>query len=670
MMKWRFWRRGANSLSTASTTVEESPLTRTALLWLTVTVTLAAAPHASEFPVWLTPAFIIIAGWRGFIAFHNRPLPPRWLLLALALLAAAGVLATYKTLLGRDAGVALLTAMTACKLLETRGLRDGVVLVFLGYLLVMSNLLFSQEMPMVAYLLVVVTLMLVSQMLIHRQHAGLTTLAPLRLAGKMVLVAIPVMLVLFILFPRIPGPLWGLPRDAYQGRTGLSAEMEPGTISQLIQSGEVAFRVRFTGPIPPPAQRYWRGPVLWNFDGRRWTPRDELPSLSPIPFVAEGPAVDYAVLLEPSNRRWLFALDLPASLPPHAGMTRSFQLLRDQPVNEVYRYEMRSYPQYRTGELTDAEKFAGLRLPSRSNPRARELAEEWRARDPRPEALVATALTLFREQPFAYTLTPPLLGSNSVDEFLFSTRQGFCEHYASAFVFLMRAAGVPARVMTGYQGGERNELGEYLIVRQSDAHAWAEVWLAERGWVRIDPTGAVSPDRVQQGLFGALPEAEGLPFLARRGGDYQWVRQLALVWDGLNIRWNEWVLAYGTDRQKEFLSGLGFGPVDWREMTVAMVGMLSGLGVIFLVWRWRSRLHPDPVARAWQRFCTRLARRGLPRGSHEGPLDFTERAAAQRPDRAETIREIGELYARLRYGASASSAEVRRLQQLTWRFRA
>ena len=380
--------------------------------------------------------------------------------------------------------------------------------------------------------------------------------------------------------------------------------------------------------------------------------------------------MDYAVLLEPSNRRWLFALDLPASLPPRAGMTRSFQLLRDQPVNEVYRYEVRSYPQYRTGELTDAEKFVGLRLPSRSNPRARQLAEEWRARDPRPEALVATALTLFREQPFEYTLTPPLLGFHSIDEFLFRTRQGFCEHYASAFVFLMRAAGVPARVMTGYQGGERNALGEYLIVRQSDAHAWAEVWLAERGWVRVDPTGAVSPDRVQQGLFGALPEAEGLPFLARRGGNYQWVRQLALVWDGLNIRWNEWVLAYGTDRQKEFLSGLGFGPVDWWEMTVAMIGMLSGLGVIFLVWRWRSRLPSDPVARAWQRFCTRLARRGLPRGPHEGPLDFTERVAAQRPERAEAIREIGELYARLRYGASAPSAEVRRLQQLTWRFRA
>ncbi len=664
----KFWKRSRSSR--ISPQRPEEPLTLTALLWLTLTLTLAAAPHAGELPIWLASAFLAIAGWRSVIAVHHRPPPPRWALLALALLATAGVLITYRTLFGRDAGVALLTVMTACKLLETRSLRDGVVLVLLGYLLVMSNLLFSQDIPMVAYLLAVVTLMLVSQMLIHHQHAGLTALAPLRLAGKMVLAAVPVMLVLFVLFPRIPGPLWGLPKDAYQGRTGLSGEMEPGTISQLIQSGDVAFRVRFTGTMPPSAQRYWRGPVLWNFDGRRWTLREEPLSPTPIAFIPEGPAVDYAVIMEPNNQRWLLALDLPASLPPRARMTPSFQLLRDQPVNEAYRYEVRSYPQYRTGELTNAERFMGLRLPARSNPRSRELAESWRASDPRPEALVNAALALFREQSFYYTLKPPLLGFHSIDEFLFRTRQGFCEHYASAFVFLMRAAGVPARVMTGYLGGERNEIGEYLIVRQSDAHAWAEVWLEDRGWVRIDPTAAVAPNRVQQGLYGALPDANEVPFLARRGGDYQWLRQLALGWDALNIRWNEWVLAYGPDRQKEFLSGLGFGAVDWGEMTVVMVGMLGGLALIFLFLRWRSRLPPDPVARAWQRFCARLARQGLTRGAHEGPLDFTERAIAQKPEQAGLIREIGELYARLRYGSATPSAEVRRLQRLTWRFRA
>ena len=647
------------------------PLNAPALIWLLVTLALAVAPHSRELPVWLTLLFAAVIGWRGLIAVRDWPLPPRWLLLILAVLTGAGVLIDYRTLFGRDAGVALLTAMTACKLLETRSLRDGVVLVFLGYLLVMGNLLYSQEIPMIAWLFGVVVIMLVAQVMIHRQHAGLTALAALRLVGRMVVQAIPVMLILFVLFPRIPGPLWGLPKDAYKGRTGLSDEMMPGTVSELSKSDEVAFRVRFSGAIPEQGKRYWRGPVLWNFDGRRWTRSEELPANTPVAFLPEGAAVNYAVILEPSNRRWLFALDLPASLPPRAGMTASFQLLREQPVNEVYRYEMRSYPNYRTGELTAGERFRALRLPLSGNPRARALASQWRERDSRPEARVGAALALFREQAFYYTLNPPLLGgSDSVDDFLFRTRRGFCEHYASAFVFLMRAAGVPARVVTGYQGGERNELGDYLIVRQSDAHAWAEVWLAERGWTRVDPTAAVAPNRIQQGLYAAVADPLELPFLVRRGGDSEWLRQLAMGWDSLNNSWNEWVLAYGPDRQKEFLSGLGFGPVDWGGMTVAMVAGLTVLGLGFAGLRWRGRLARDPVARAWQRFCARLARRGLARGAHEGPVAFTERVAASRSKLATPAREIGQLYAALRYGPTAPLAEVRRLRRLVRRFRA
>ncbi len=644
-------------------------LTPAALAWLLAALTLAVAPHAPELPVWLTALFAALVSWRGWIALRNQALPHHGLLLLVAVLAGAGVLIDYRTLFGRDAGVALLTAMTACKLLESRALRDGVVLVFLGYLLVMSNLLYSQEMLRVAYLLAVMVAMLTAQVLIYRQHAGLTALAPVRLAGKMALLAVPVMLILFVLFPRIPGPLWGLPKDAYQGRTGLSDQMAPGTISELSQSDAVAFRVRFASALPPPRQRYWRGLVLWHFDGRRWTRPEELPSRTPIPFAAQGAPVDYAVILEPSNKNWLFALDLPARLPPGSFMTPSFQLLRDQPVNEVYRYEMRSYPLYRTGELPETERARGLQLPLRGNPRARALAAEWRTHDLRPEARVSAALALFRDQPFYYTLTPPLLGGEIVDDFLFRTRQGFCEHYANAFVFLMRAAGVPARVITGYQGGEVNALGGYLIVRQSDAHAWAEVWLEGPGWMRVDPTAAVAPSRVQEGLYAAVAEGGLLPFLARRGGHSEWLRQLVLSWDVLNIAWNEWVLAYGPDRQKEFLSGLGFGPVDWSEMMVATVAALSGLGVLYAGWRWRARRIRDPVARAWHQFCARLARRGLVRGPSEGPLDFAARVAAQRPEWAATVWPIARLYAVLRYGPASSPAQVRQLQRLTRRFR-
>ena len=644
-------------------------LTTLALSWLLIALVLAVAPHVQELPVWLTMLFAALAGWRWLIARRDRALPPRWLLLIVAALAGAGVLIDYRTLFGRDAGVALLTAMTACKLLESRGLRDGVVLVFLGYLLVMSNLLYSQDIPQVIYLLAVIVVMLTAQVLIHPQHAGLAALPSLWLAARMALLAVPVMLILFVLFPRIPGPLWGLPDDAHKGRTGLSDQMAPGTISELSRSDAVAFRVRFAGAMPPPSQRYWRGLVLWHFDGQRWTRSEEPPTYTPTPFTPEGEGVDYVVVLEPNDKRWLFALDLPARLPPRAGMTASFQLVRDQPVNEVYRYEMRSYPAYRTGELTAADRVRGLQLPPRGNPRARALAADWRQRDPRPEALVKAALTLFREQTFYYTLTPPLLDEETVDDFLFRARQGFCEHYANAFVFLMRAAGVPARVVIGYQGGEISALGDYLIIREADAHAWSEVWLEERGWVRVDPTAAVAPSRVQEGLYAALPDAGVLPFLARRSGG-QWLHRLALSWDAVNYFWNEWVLAYGPDRQKEFLSGLGFGPVDWGGMTVAMTVFLSGFGVIYAGWRWRRRLARDPVARAWQQFCARLARRGLARSAAEGPLDFAERVAADRPELAPPVWEIARLYAALRYGPTAPPLAVRQLQRLVRRFRA
>jgi len=261
-------------------------LTRAALTWLLAALALGVAPQATELSVWLTVLFAALVGWRGLIVLRNWALPPRWLLLLVAVLAGAGVIVDHRTLFGRDAGVALLTAMTACKLLESRGLRDGAVLVFLGYLLVMSNLLYSQDIPQVTYLLAVILVMLTAQVLIHRQHAGLTALAPLRLTVKMALLAIPVMLILFVLFPRIPGPLWGLPKDAYKGRTGLSEQMAPGSVSDLSQSGEVAFRVRFVDAIPPPNQRYWRGLVLWHFDGRRWTRPEEPPLNTPMPFSA------------------------------------------------------------------------------------------------------------------------------------------------------------------------------------------------------------------------------------------------------------------------------------------------------------------------------------------------------------------------------------------------
>jgi transglutaminase-like putative cysteine protease len=636
-----------------------------AIPWLLLAVGLAAAAHIGRLPWWLNGLFILAAGWRWQAALKRWPMPRGWLLLGLTLSTIAGLLAYYGTLLGREAGVALLAAMTALKLLEARTLRDGMVVIFLGYFLLIAHLLNSQTMATAVYLLLALAALIGAQVLIQPQHAGLQPVAALRLSVVMLLQSLPIMLILFILFPRIPGPLWGLPKDAYSGFTGLSESMTPGSISELIQSDEVAFRVRFKGAAPLPEKLYWRGPVLWWYRDRTWSGRDE-ELLASLPYIPRGERVDYTVTLEPHGQRWLFALDLPGALPREAGMTRTLQLKNLKPVNERYQYAMHSYLRYATGELSELERRLNLQLPATGNPRARALAEQWRRQAEKyPRAVVDQALVLFREQPFYYTLTPPLLGADSVDEFLFDTRRGFCEHYAGSFVFLLRAAGVPARVVTGYQGGERN--GDYYIVRQSDAHAWAEVWLEGSGWTRIDPTAAVAPERIERGIFAALDDPALLPLLARR--DSSWLRRLALGWDTVNNAWNEWVLGYNDQRQQRFLSGVGFGPVDWRGMTVALVIALvlvaCAAAGLHLLRRWRRR---DPLARTYEAFCRKLARQGLARQPHEGPLAFTERIARARPELAIQARGIGRLYALQRYGGSHNAAALRRLQRLVARF--
>lgn len=648
--------------------IEQGPVTKRALNWLIVALTLTILPHLEHLPWWLGALYVAVTVWR-WSADRGQVLPARWLLLVMTLATVGAVLFHYRTLFGRDAGVALLTAMMALKILELRTLRDGMVLITLGYFLSAASLLYTQGMPMVGYLSLTVCFLLAAQVMIQPQHAAIPAKALMSLCGRMLLESIPIVLVLFVLFPRISGPLWGIPKDAHEGLTGLSDSMMPGTISKLGQSDKVAFRVRFDDAVPAPDRLYWRGPVLWRFDGKAWT-RGEETLNADFGYAAIGVPVSYTVIMEPHGKRWLFALDLPAGIPPEAGITKSFQLLRKNPVNEVLRYEMRSSLDYRTPILTLEDRLRNLQLPPRGNPQARALVLQWKHHGHPAEGIIRAGLSLFHERPFYYTLQPPLLKTdNVVDEFLFTTRQGFCEHFASSFVFLMRAAGVPSRVVTGYQGGELNALGDYLIVRQSDAHAWAEVWLEGRGWARIDPTAAVAPNRVEQGLYAAVPNPETLPFLARR--DFPWLRNLALGWDSMNNAWNEWVLAYGPERQREFLSGLGFGPVDWKGMTVAMLLSLAVVGVVVMgLRRLYQHTTADPVKRAYHLYCSKLARRGLSRLTQEGPIQFAERVAVSRPDLAVRARLIARLYAHIRFGRANQNDLLPQLRRLVREFKA
>jgi len=636
-------------------------------------LSLVVAPQLPRLPWWLIAVTFVFGAWCYFITRCSFKTPPLWLRILLSTLLLTVIYVHYGTLLGRDVGSALLIAMLALKLMEIKEARDIYVTVFLGYFLIIVGFLFSQNLWMAGYMLVVVVML--TAVLIDLNRTRTTAVAVnLRVAGALLLRALPLALVVFVLFPRISGPLWGMPKDAYDGMIGLGDEMTPGQISDLIQSDAVAFRAGFDGAIPPPRQRYWRGPVLWNTDGMGWRigqPGDALASDKPPPFVTAGNAVSYTVTLEPHNRRWLYALDLVAAAPPQTRIAPDFLLWRATPLRERLRYTVTSYPRGVASRLSGFERRRALQLPTGGNPRARALAHDWRQRLRDPAAVVQQALTMFREQPFVYTLHPPLIAKDFVDRFLFTTRRGFCEHYAASFTFLMRAAGIPARVVTGYQGGELNPIGNYLVVRQRDAHAWSEVWLDGRGWTRVDPTAAVAPERIERSIDNSLqPFGDAVRFEVPRAA---WLtalwRETRFAWDALNNKWNQWVLSYGPERQANLLRWLKFGGLRWQSMAIVLMAALStaALGIVMLTLK-RERRAEDGIVRAYQNFCRKLARRGLGRQGYEGPDDFAERVAARRPDLAGQARHIVKLYVGLRYGGRRSPAEFATLRQAVRRF--
>lgn len=620
--------------------------------WVVIALAFAMVPHAMRMPWWLSAISAALITWHLYVA-HQRLAPPRrWVTALLVVGIAAAVYIQFRTLFGRDAGIALLTGMLALKLLEMRTAREGVLLLALDFFLVLTHFLFSQTMLTAAYLFVCVWL--ITAAMVRLQQRSAQPLSALRTSGILLAQSVPLMLALFVLFPRVQGPLWGLPGDAHTGLSGLSDTMTPGSVSNLILSDNIAFRARFGGPLPARDRLYWRGPVLTHFDGRTWTAGLLRHQREPV-FDAEGQAQEYEVTLEPHNKRWLFALDLPGRVPPHAAATGDYQLISREPVTTRRRYDMASFLDYRAGvNESEFNRRRALQLPPDANPRTRAYARALRAQHADDETLVATVLRRFRDENFVYTLTPPPLDRHPADEFLFDTRAGFCEHYSSAFAVVMRAAGIPARIVTGYLGGELNPVGDYLIVRQADAHAWAEVWIRERGWVRVDPTAAVSPLRVERGISAAVDVAAGLPLFVRT--DFELLRQFAFRWDMVAHTWNQWVLGYNPEQQRVVAQRLGL-EASWRGLGVglaAAAALLTVAVVLLMLWP-RSRLRLDPVERGFRRCCALLARRGLARAPHEGALHYGVRVGGQRPALANDVRAVTRLYTELRYGCGGTA---------------
>ena len=626
------------------------------LKWLILSLSLVAFPHVFHLRFWILPTLAILLLWRFFITSQQRPHIGAITKFFLVILILAGILASYGTIFGRDAGIALLVLLVGLKLLEIDNLRDAMVVCFLGYFLIITNFLYSQTIPTALYMFVVMVVTTATLISLSDTNNQLHIQKKLHLSTTLILQAVPVMLVLFVFFPRVAGPFWSLPKDAHSGVTGLSDSMSLGNINQLIQSDEVAFRVEFQGNIPPAAKRYWRGPVLWWTNGRDWKPSHRQDLLTqPEDFEPLGQPYDYTVTLEPHNQRWLFALDLPDRAPPIGRLNVDYQVLAKKLVRERIRYNLRSYIDYRAEGfmLTDLQRRIALNLPKQKNPRTFALGQQWKQQLGNPEAIVQHALRYFNQQDFYYTLQPPLLTTeHPIDEFLFQTQRGFCEYYAIAFTVLMRAAGVPTRIVTGYQGGEPNPLSDYFVVRQRDAHAWTEVWLEDKGWVRIDPTSAVSPERIEEGIDIALPS----PFNPL-GMGFNWSQdslpakiwqQVNYGWDALNNHWNQWILGYGPEKQMELMKRFGLN-IRWPGMIMILTGFISIIVLSIAVWMLVRPRKQDAVSRLYNRFCKKLAQKGLPRSPAEGPLDYAKRVQTARPELAPTVQKITHLYLQIRY---------------------
>lgn len=649
-------------------------------LFLLLVIAWVVLPHVANLPLWCSALVAMVLVWRGTLAVQAKPLPGRWWLVLLLVVTLAGTWTSHRTLLGRDAGVTMIVALLALKTLELRARRDAFVIFFLGFFTMLTNFFFSQSLPVAAAMLIGLLGLLTALVNAHMPVGRPPLKEAAKTAGRMALLGAPAMAVLFVLFPRF-APLWGIPADALSGRSGLSAEMRVGTIARLALDDSIAFRVRFEGETPQQLDLYFRGPVLSSFDGREWRPL--LPRLtSRFPPLALGDPqlagfgapVGYQVTMEPSNRPWLLTLDAPARPPEvpnmRVAMTSDLQWVTSRPIVDMLRYRAESHVNFRHGP----QRRAGVlpeytQLPPGFNPRTLELAGTLLRENASggAPALVQAALKLLRTGGYRYTLEPGVYGEHTADEFWFDRKEGFCEHIASAFVVLMRAMSIPARIVTGYQGGSQNSIDGYWIVRQSDAHAWTEVWLEQRGWVRVDPTAMVAPART--GSFQRLVAPQGVIASTIDTMSPNLAATLRAAWEAMNNGWNQWILNYTQSRQLDLLRNLGFRSPSWEDLARVLIAIVVLVTLGGAAWSWWDRLQHDPWLRLLARVRKRLGQAGLEVGAATPPREIanlvTTRFGADARGLAQWLLKLeAQRYAR---APAASLAELRReLQQLSF----
>jgi len=592
---------------------------------------LSALPLYSRMPLAIILLLVTLSLWQFFLIKQRRDNPGRLIQILIIVVTFLVARYSYGHVFGQQPGVALVTLMTVLKLFETKNNRDCYIIIYSAFFIIASSFFHSQSIWLILYVFFVIITLLSILIALSDRLKTVPLTSRLKLATRFVVYAMPLMLVLFFLFPRIPGPLWGLPADAFTGHTGLSEEMSPGSINRLINSSAIAFRAKFESDIPLHNQRYWRGAVLSLYDGKTWR-RSDAPASAQANIKYDDVPADklrYTVTLEPTNLNWLLSLEYPKpdDSPEHKhqySLNREAMLLTTSKINNVISYSIESQTTSSNRALFEQESYKNRLLPVRLNPETVSFARRLlQASDFDQEQYIRQVLAFFRDNDFVYTLSPELLGADAMDDFLFNSRRGFCEHYASAFTYLMRAAGIPSRVVIGYQGGKMNPLDDYMIVRQSDAHAWSEVWINDY-WQRIDPTAAVSPDRVEQGILNAGLESSKLPSLLISESSF--LRNAAFLYDSFQNSWNQWVIGFDQNKQNDLLKSLGLEKATASNLILLLVTCLTITGLVvgwFLLTH--NTIEKDRVQHYYNLFCLKLQRQGIQRKLNEGPVDFESR---------------------------------------------
>ena len=646
-------------------TANTGTLNRLGMLWVIAALFISMLPQLTSMPLHLIPITLLPILWRLLAEFkHWKPMSMPLRIVA-TIFAVAALVTTYGGLMGRRAAVSMLVLMLSLKLLETFRTRDARIVASLSLFLCGTQFLFSQGVPMIVYIIACMLSSLIALMYLQRREAyenvaevpdtGRSIFTEMGFGLRLLALALPIGLAMFMFFPRWSSPLWGVPEDALDARSGLSDSMSPGSIQNLFMDDSPAFRVTFEGSIPNQNKLYWRGPVFWNFDGRSWQSsylsRVLVADNKPDPLTAP---FRYRVQMEPTEQHWLFALDYPALVPSGAHLSMDYQLRSKRPIINLKEFVMASDPDFiDSPRLRQTLRHAALELPDGFNPRTAEMMTGWRKETTTDIEIVRKTLAYFNQEEFHYTLNPPLLSRHTVDEFLFYTQQGFCEHYASAFTVMMRMAGIPARVVTGYMGGFYNDIGSYVLVRQSDAHAWAEVWIEGSGWTRVDPTAAVAPSRVEQGAIESLAQR-------RHVLDYAWLRNVRNTFDLFQRTWNNWIVAFGSDSQSRLFSIFGWDNLDSFKLVIVMIATILAVASIILMLsplllRFRSAQKKDPLLHLWQKFIRKLAKAGFVSEPSMGPMELAANAAGQLHHKEDDILEIAELYVLCRYSQGAGN---------------